>query len=172
MDSWPQIRRQDSAPGAADSDSDQRYANHTAPEQPNPSMERTFNMPLSLETTPASAAADDIPNGKRIHQPPSQSTDTLAAPSHSKPFRFPRSWTEESISRLYAILRGPPHRNKGPGTSTDHPPKPPGMSTESPPIRKEPLNEKDCEREPREREMDREGKRDTRSDPRLPLPSH
>jgi hypothetical protein len=169
LDSRPQIRRQESAPGAMDSDSDQRGTQTTLPQ--NLTLAKGAELVNEVHIQHATISGNNtrhLPQLPPTISPTASGSTNLQAnrPTPSRPLLTanrpaPPAPGQKSPLQDYtpssADLRA---RIKAQGPSTDHSPKPPGLGTESPPIRKESLNEKDREREPREREMDRERERE------------
>jgi len=174
LDSRPQMRRQDSAPGVMSSDPDQRGGTQTA-------------LPQNL----ALARAAELVNGAHIQhatisgnttssiRPPLPQLSPTISPTTSGTANLQPNRPAPSRPLLTANRPAPPTpgqksplqdytpssadfraRTKAQGPSVDHSPKPPGLVTESPPVRKESLNEKDRERKLRERDRERERERE------------
>ena len=174
LDSRPQIRRQDSAPGVMNSDPDHRGGTQTTLPQ-NLALARAAELvngahiqhaTISGSTSNVRSAPPQLP--PTISPTTTSGTSNLQAnrPAPSRPLLTanrpaPPAPGQKSPLQDYtpssADLRA---RIKAQGPSIDHSPKPPGLGSEPPPIRKESLSEKDRERELRERERERERERD------------
>ena len=174
LDSRPQIRRQDSAPGVMNSDLDQRGGTQTTLPQ-NLALARAAELVNGAHIQHATISGNNA-SGVRPPLPqlppsisPTTSGTTNLQPNRPAPSRplltanrpAPPAPGQKGPLQDYtpssADLRA---RTKAQGPSVDHPPKPPGLSTESPPVRNDSLNEKDRERELREKERDRERERE------------
>lgn len=174
LDSRPQIRRQDSAPGVMNSDQDQRGGTQTTLPQ-NLALARAAELVngahiqhATISGNNASSIRPPLPQLPPTISPTTSGTANLQAnrPAPSRPLLTanrpaPPTPGQKAPLQDYtpssADLRA---RTKAQGPSIDHSPKPPGLSTESPPIRKESLSGKDRERELLERERDRERERE------------
>jgi len=174
LDSRPQIRRQDSAPGVMNSDPDQRGG--TQPTLPqNLALARAAELVNGAHIQHATISGNNTSN---IRPPLPQLSPTIP-PTTSGTANLQANRPAPSRPLLTANRPAPPTpgqksplqdytpssadfraRAKAQGPSVDHSPKPPGLATESPPIRKESLNEKDRERELRERDRERERERE------------
>ena len=172
LDSRPQIRKQDSAPGVMNSNSDQRGGTQTTLPQ-NLALARAAELVNGAHIQNATISGNSTP---AVRPPLPQLSPTISPPSG--PSNFQASRPPPSRPLLTANRPAPPApgqktplqdhtptsadlraRIKAQGPSLDHSPKPPGLGTETLPVRKDSLNEKDREREPRERERVRERER-------------
>ena len=173
LDSRPQIRRQDSAPGVMNSDPDQRGGTQTTLPQ-NLALARAAELVNGAHIQHATISGNasnvrsPLPQLPPTISPTTSGTANLQAnrPAPSRPLLTanrpaPPTPGQKSPLQDYtpssADLRA---RIKAQGPSVDHSPKPPGLGTEPPPVRKESLSEKERERELRERERERERERD------------
>jgi len=176
LDSRPQIRRQDSAPGVMNADSDQRGG--TQPTLPqNLALARAAELVNGAHIQHATISGN---NASSIRPPLPQLSPTISPttsgigtnnlqpnrPAPSRPLLTanrpaPPTPGQKSPLQDYtpssADLRA---RTKAQGPSVDHSPKPPGLGTEPPPVRKESLSEKDRERGLRERDRERQRERE------------
>ena len=178
LDSRPQIRRQDSAPGVMNSDPDQRGGTQTTLPQ-NLALARAAELVNGAYIQHATISGNNTSSIRPpLHQlpptvsPTTSGTTNLQAnrPAPSRPLLTanrpaPPTPGQKSPLQDYtpssADLRA---RTKAQGPSIDHSPKPPGLVTESLPIRNESLSGKDRERELPERERDRERERERERD--------
>src|ERR1700753_2420954 len=171
LDSRPQIRRQDSAPGVLNSDPDQRGGPPTTQLPQNLALARAAELVNGAHMQHATISGDSTiairPTLSQLSptiSPPTSGSTNLQAnrPAPSRPLLSanrpaPPAPGQKSPLQDYtpssADLRA---RTKAQGPSIDHSPKPPGLSTESVPLRKESLKDKERDRELRERERERE----------------
>jgi len=174
LDSRPQIRRQDSAPGVMSNEPDQRGGTQTTLPQ-NLALARaaelvngahiqhatisgnnTSSIRPPLPQLPPTISPTTSGNTNPQANRPAPSRPLLTANRPAPPIPGQKSPLQD-YTPSSADLRA---RTRAQGPSIDHSPKPPGLGTESPPVRKDSLNEKDRERELRERERDRERERE------------
>jgi len=178
LDPRPQIRRQESAPGVMNSDSDQRGGTQTTLPQ-NLALARAAELVNGAHIQHATISGNNTSSVRPPlpHLPPTISPTTSGTtnlqpnrPAPSRPLLTanrpaPPAPGQKDPLQYYtpssADLRA---RTKAQGPSVDHSPKPPGLGTESPPVRNDFLNEKDRERELREKERDRERERERERD--------
>ena len=170
LDSRPQIRRQDSAPGVMNTDPDQRGGTQTTLPQ-NLALARAAELVNGAHIQHATISGN---NASGIRPPLPQLSPTIS-PTTSGTNNLQTNRLAPSRPLLTANRPAPPTpgqksplqdytpssadlraRTKAQGPSVDHSPKPPGLGVESPPVRKESLNERDRERELRERDKERE----------------
>ena len=174
LDSRPQMRRQDSAPGAMNSDPDQRGGTQTTLPQ-NLALARAAELVNGAHIQHATISGN---NTSGIRPPLPQLSPTIS-PTTSGTANLQANRPPPPRPLLTANRPAPPApgqksplqdytpssadfraRTKAQGPPVDHSPKPPGMVTDSPPLRKESLKEKDRERELRERDRERERERE------------
>jgi len=171
LDSRPQIRRQDSAPGVMNSDPDQRGGTQTTLPQ-NLALARAAELVNGAHTQHATISGNTSNVRPPLPQLPPTISPTTSGTANLQSNRLapsrplltanrpappaPGQKTLQDYTPSSADLRA---RTKAQGPSIDHSPKPPGLGTEPPPVRKESLSEKDRGRELRERERERERER-------------
>jgi len=173
LDSRPQIRRLDSAPGIMNSDPDQRGGTQLALPQ-NLALARAAELVNGAHIQHATISGNTsnvrpaLPQLPPTISPVTGGTSNLQAnrPAPSRPLLTANRPAPPAPGQKTPLLDYTPSsadlraRTKALGPSIDHSPKPPGLGTEPPPVRKESLSERDRERNLRERERERERERD------------
>ena len=174
LDSRPQIRRQDSAPGVMNSDPEQRGGTQTTLPQ-NLALARAAELVNGAHIQHATISGNNtsgvrppLPQLPPTISPTTSGSANLQAnrPAPSRPLLTAnrpapptpgQKATLQDYTPSSADLRA---RTRAQGPSIDHSPKPPGLATESPPVRKESLSDRDRGREPRDRDRERERERE------------